>query len=185
MAPDGQKGGHRMKASIHRIMGDIHHLLAKSTHHELVEASRLPANSRHMKNALLALAKERAEGREIEHRDVAALTFDRSNLAEENKVHEEILESGPPVEDDSLSFVFDIINGASQLQNKKDLVGFARAFKFKFNVKPDDTRNAVAKRLARAIHDSPKDVQSQAINAIFSGRLTPATNWSDAIRDVE
>jgi len=62
---------------------------------------------------------------------------------------------------------------SGKLNNRREIAAFAKSFKVRINLRPDDSRSFAARKLAKAIQAAPKDVQSQALSALFTGTFAP------------
>ena len=167
-----------MRSKMHRIIGNLHHLLSIGTYDDFMEAAKIPGTPKHIKAAFEALARERMntgdDDEEIELTE--ALTFDRDNHEEENKVHEQKMAEagvGAAGEGEGEQFIYEIMMNSGKLNNRREIAAFARGFKIKLQLRPDDSRSFAARKLAKAIQASPKEVQSLALSALFTGNLTP------------
>jgi len=70
-----------MRAKMHRILGNLHHLLSIGTYDDFMEAAKIPGTPKQIKAAFEALARERMDAGDDEEGEIElteeALTFDR------------------------------------------------------------------------------------------------------------
>lgn len=131
-----------MASKTHEILGELYRLVGAYSDDELIQASRYAGLSRYLRNALRLLASE--QGGQLPRRVVGSSRSEA--LVRRQPERASTADSGS---------LLDLIRQSKHYESPRSLVGFAREFGIKLQAQPKESRERLARRLARSINAMP------------------------------
>ena len=160
------------KPSVHAILADLHKLLSTYRSVDFVDASNYVGIPRPMREALRALAQEAPSVVDGSSRNMdAAASKPRSDRKRAKKPHGE----SPNL--------LDLIHRSQYFKSTASMVNYADSIGVKFSVRPKESRERVARRLASLINELPDSKKAQIARELFNGKNSQTQGWIEVIKN--
>lgn len=156
------------KPNTHAILADLHKLLSSYSTGDFLDASNYGGLPRAMREALRALAHE-AESTTTNGSQRKNRTPVAPSSARRQKV-----QPAP-------NFIVELIRRSPYFSSAATMVAYAKSVGLKLNLRPKESRERLAKRLAALISELPKAERDRAITEL-SGKPNQTQGWIDVIK---
>jgi hypothetical protein len=159
----------KMSPRVHSILSDVYRLLGSYTASELDQASNYEGIGSNIRRALHALSCEVSADSPKQRRELERPTPNR-------------VPSRTAREKDTLSEVATAIRQAKRFSSTHSIIQFANDAGLSLEVRPKESRERVARRVAAAILSLREPKRSQVIARISGEGDSQTQGWIDAIK---
>lgn len=159
------------KPSVHAILADLHRLLSTYRSVDFLDASSYAGIPRPMREALRSLAKEAPVTVDGNSRIAGATTRSRSDRKK------------LPKSRDKSPNLLSLIRRSPYFKSTSSMISYAENMGLKLLVRPKESRERVARRLASLIDALPEYKRSQSIDELLSGKNDQTQGWIEVIKN--
>lgn len=164
-----------MKSSnVHAILGEVYRLLGAYIAADFIQASEYKGITPHLREALLALAREAERSLSDATGHPARGRHSRPHSDEIGVSHNE--------RDDQISAIVSMIRRSPRFYSNPSILQFAKDAGLRVLGRPKESRERLAKRVAEAISLTPEPRRSQILTQLAGNGDTQTQGWIDVIK---